>query len=497
MKKIKYMILCLCVAMGLTFTSCDDFLDITPEGQVNRNEQLSTTDGIEDALYGVYAQLRQSSLYGQELSFSALEVMSQTLYCSNKVESRAKTIAALGNYEYTYSGVETLFENIWVNMYENIRNVNSVLNSPLIVNATEYPFNIYRGEALALRAFMHFDLVRLYAEQYTVNPEADGIPYATEFSLNTPDFESLAKNYEHIITDLLEAERMLEDEDRYEGTSNFMLDRQIHLNKYAVKALLARVYLTMGNKEKALEYAVEVIDSRQYVLKEKTEVVDDLAGILSAKETLWGVYYPDMFSSVKEYLHDAKPSSFYISNNFVSLYEKDAAGIDFRNSAYFSTIDLGGVSTVRLIKLTDIYELKNIVGERPSDLILGVNMIRLPEMYYIAAECLLDVDYPLAVWYYEEVRAHRGLDPLAASNSNTAVEEDEDEDEGAVITDSKLTIERINEERYKEYIGEGQAFFNMKRQNLDILSADGETTHKASSAIYVVPIPDIEKENRN
>lgn len=497
MKKMKYIILCLCAAMGLTFTSCDDFLDITPDGQVKRDELLSTEEGIQDALYGVYAQLRQGSLYGQELSFSALEVMAQTLYCSNKVESRAKTITALGNYEYTYSGVETLFENVWVEMYENIRNANSVLNSPLIENATEYPFTIYRGEALALRAFMHFDLVRLYAEQYTVNPEADGIPYATEFSLNTPDFESLAKNYEHILADLSEAELLLEDEDYYEGTSNFMLDRQIHLNKYAVKALLARVYLTMGNKEKALEYAVEVIDSRQCVLKEKTEVANDLAGILSAKETLWGVYYADFYSRVKEYLHDAKPSSFYISDDFVSLYDKDAAGIDFRVSAYFNTIDLGGISTVRLIKLTDIYELNNIAGERPSNLILGVNMIRLPEMYYIAAECLLDTDYNRAVEYYEEVRAHRGLDPLADSNNNAGVEEDEDEGQSGVVTDSKLTIERINEERYKEYIGEGQAFFNMKRQNLPILSANGETTYEASKAIYVVPIPDIEKENRN
>ena len=57
-----------------------------------------------------------------------------------------------------------------------------------------------------------------------------------------------------------------------------------------------------------------------------------------------------------------------------------------------------------------------------------------------------------------------------------------------------ITLQQINEERYKEYIGEGQLFFNMKRLHLPITSYDGTTTYTASK--YVVPIPDIEKENR-
>lgn len=499
MKKMKYIIICLCAAIGLTFTSCSDFLDITPDGQVDREQQLGSAEGIEDALYGAYSQLRQSSLYGQELSFHSLEIMAQTLWCYGEMGS-ARGISALGRFEYTYSTVETIFENVWVNMYENIRNVNSVINSPLIAGATEYPFTIYRGEALALRAFMHFDLVRLFAEQYTVNPAADGIPYATEFSLNTPDFESLEKNYEHILADLHEAEIMLEEEDIYEGTSNFMLDRQIHLNKYAVKALLARVYLTMGNKEKALEYALEVIDSRQYILKEKTEVVNDLAGVLSRKETLWGVYYSGFYANVNAKLQET--TSYYsldLRPDFMELYEKDASGIDFRVTAYFSTADMGGSdSKYRLCKLTDIYEHNNMAGSRPSDLILGINMIRIPEMYYIAAECLLDVDYGLALYYYNEVRIHRGLDPLGATTLNDGDEEDDEmTEEGGAITDDKLTIERINEERDKEYIGEGQKFFNMKRQNLPIPPHAGGDDYPASKEVYVVPIPDIEKENRN
>ena len=56
MKKIISIIL---TASALTLTtSCDDFLDITPDGQVKRDELLETNEGVEDALYGAYAQLR-------------------------------------------------------------------------------------------------------------------------------------------------------------------------------------------------------------------------------------------------------------------------------------------------------------------------------------------------------------------------------------------------------------------------------------------------------
>jgi hypothetical protein len=36
----------------------------------------------------------------------------------------------------------------------------------------------------------------------------------------------------------------------------------------------------------------------------------------------------------------------------------------------------------------------------------------------------------------------------------------------------------------------------MKRLNLPIVSFDGATTYEASKNIYVVPVPDAEKENR-
>ena len=456
-------------ACSLLLTACEDFLNITPEGQAKRDELLATSEGIEDAMYGVYSQLRSNTLYGQELYFQTLEVMAHNMYCSGNT-----TIDALGKFEYDNTNVKSLFEGIWTAMYKNISNVNSVLDAPLIANATEFPYTIYKGEALGLRAFMHFDLVRLFAEQYTQNPQADGIPYAMEFSLNTPDFEPLAKNYEHILADLHDAERLLANEEEYEGKGNYMLDRQIHFNKYAVKATLARVYLTKGDSINAAAYAREVIEGGKYYLKEAIEVKNDLAGVLSKKECIFGIYHSDFYTQVSAKLE--KTTTRYALNlrpDYKSVYETDNLGNDYRVSAYFTTATLGGDLIDRLSKFTEIYELNNNTASRPSDLILGINMIRIPELYYIMAEVLLGSDSETALEYYNSVREHRGLEPLET-----------------------LTLQQINNERYKEYIGEGQLFFDMKRQHMDITSYDNVTTYKASKKIYVVPIPDIEEENR-
>ncbi len=470
------------IVFALVFTvmpSCEKYLDITPEGQVNRDDLLSTPDGIEDALYGVYAQMRQATLYGQNLSFYYLEMMAQTLYSPNIDE-----LKALSGYEYENPDVEAKFADIWKAMYNNISNVNSILSSSRIEGASEYPYTLYRGEALGLRAYMHFDLMRIFCEQYTVNPKAEGIPYQLHFSLNAPDFESLEKNYEHVIADLLEAERLLSNEAEVAGTSAFTSRRQTHFNLYAVRATLARVYLTKGEKAKAYEYAKMVIDGSGRTLTPKEEVKGSnhghMQGYISQKEGIFGIYYAEFYNLAYPVLEQPGNSftySLFPRYDIENIYMDDTGGSDdFRTGAYLKKT---GENSYRLGKFTDYYELNNIAEHRPADLILGINLIRLPEMYYICAEALLESDLTTATKYYDKVLSHRGITPLSER-----------------LSDNVLTLDRISKERYKEFIGEGQTFFNMKRLNQSIVNATGEITYQPGKAIYVVPVPDVEYENR-
>ena len=461
------------ITSALMLTSCNSFLDITPDGQAKRDEMLQSKAGIEDALYGVYAQMRQQSLYGCELTIRGVEVLAQNMTCPGN-----DGIEMLQAYDYEKSDIRSWAESIWTQMYNNISNANSVLDAPLVKEASEFPYTTYKGEALALRAFMHFDLVRLFAAQYTLSPTASGIPYQTRFSLQTPDFESLQQNYDHILADLLQAEALLRVQPVHQyDVTNFMNDPQTHLNLYAVWGTLARVYQTMGNREKALAYADSVISKSPFLLKEKTEVINDVAGVLSQKETLFGIYYSDFYSTTSELL---QKRTFYQSldprSDFMAYYERESMPLDYRTSAYFTQIEAGGSYFYRLSKFTDIYELNNNAGSRPSDLILGINLIRLPEMYYIAAECLLESDPARARTYYNEVRTHRGLSTL---------------DESTPLTQDLLDLEF-----FKEYFGEGQQFFRYKRLNLPIPSHDAKQTFPASDKMYVIPIPNSEYANR-
>ena len=115
-------------------------------------------------------------------------------------------------------------------------------------------------------------------------------------------------------------------------------------------------------------------------------------------------------------------------------------------------------------------------------MVIDYNIFIVP-MYYIIAEAYLELNADSATWYFDQVLASRGLTPLAERT-----------------TPETLTQELINLERFKEYFGEGQTFYNLKRQNLPINSWDEnqakEVEIPASNKIYVVPIPDSEYENR-
>lgn len=462
-----YLILVSWILSGLLFPSCNDFLDVTPDGQEKQETILSTPDGIESALYGVYSQMRSSNLYGSNLSFHVVDILAKhfTVYGGNNDH-----IQALEDYNYKYSDVEKDFENIWTKMYNNISNVNAIINCRLLENPSEFPFTIYKGEAIGLRGFMHFDLLRLFCEQVTINPNANGIPYSKNFSLETPSFSGVAQCYEYILSDLLTAEKLLLDEGNYTDETPFMQERQIHFNLHAVRATLARVYLTMGNKIEALRYASLVINESGKKLTGTISLSGDVAGILSANETIFGIYYNEFYSIVSPNLQQhVSWSSLEPRRDCLEIFNKD--GQDLRLNAYFQ--EDPGYSVPTFIKLTDQYELNGLT--RPSDIIPGINLIRLPEMYYIVSECLLESDPTSAEEYFNIVLEHRGLIKLSERPQPL-----------------KLTQSIINEERYKELWGEGQNFYNFKRQDANILLPDGSSV----KPVYFIPIPDIEFDYR-
>ncbi len=110
-----------------------------------------------------------------------------------------------------------------------------------------------KGEALGLRAFHYFDLLRLYGPVYSEDPEMNCLPWRTEFNADQKSLESAGVIAQHILEDLTQAEELLKDDPlNYKNDLNnpFLGLRKHRMNKMAVKALMARVYLWIGDKGK-------------------------------------------------------------------------------------------------------------------------------------------------------------------------------------------------------------------------------------------------------
>ena len=464
--KIRFRNIMILLVLFVGGSSCDSFLDVQPKGEVLEGDLLKDAKGFENALYGVYAKMGTAGLYGQNLSYYALDLMAQYYTSANNEEAEP-----LIQYDYKSTKVEDRFYNIWCEMYSNIAYANNVLEHLEHFSPSDMQFyNIYKGEALGLRGFMHFDLLRIFSEQITENEGADGIPYSTRFSLFAPDVLKAKDVYKRIISDLKSAEQLLDDEELYASASsnaNFLKDQNIHFNLQAVQATLARVYLTEGVLDSALYYAQRVMQSSGLSLLDYTEIAGDMAGKLSSKETVFGIYSKSFADPVIKILHNSQTAySLEMRYNIQQLYQVDGTGNDYRWSAWYTYNDVA--KDWKLDKLTDSYVLNNNEYSRPAGQIRGINMIRLSEMYLIAIESAPTQNEANAL-YIPYMKA-RNVD-------------------ASPLQQEQLMTEIIREYR-REFFGEGQMFYTYKR--LGIKNMLWKTDREVGEQDYVVPLPSTE-----
>ncbi len=482
MRKSK--ILALLLSGGLSFASCNDFLDVRPDSQKLESDLFSTAQGFEDAIYGVYGCLQSSSLYGKELSWGLADIMSQDL------GQNTESSLALARYRYDNDELRTRFAEVWATAYTAIGYANNVLKNLEGRSGKDFPlFDYYKGEMLAVRAMLHFDLLRLFC---STDEAASGIPYVTDYSMHVNEFKSVGKVYDLILADLAEAEELLRGEADgitypRENTNYyaFMNYRETHCNYYAVLALTARVCWMRGNLDKAGECASRVIDSGKYPLVEANEVKDVFAGRLSPKETIWGVYSNSYNGTCEQYLYNYNsygsydPYSDVSGSQHLMPYEQvyrldvDATAQDFRANNWFKS----GIGYARCLKLVDSHLLENSVTPEWDGRIRGFSLLHVSELYLIAAEALLATDYGRAADYFNAETSSRGLPQLKPG-----------------VT---LTQEMIYNEYHKEMFGEGQMWFNMKRLGRDIVSNLDSRVVPAGDDVYVLPIPQDEYNYRN
>jgi len=474
------------VGLLVLATACDDFLDVRPKSQILENEMFEKASGYEDAIYGVYGSLQSQNLYGKNLIWGTTEVLASNLGSFNH-----DLLEPLSLYNYKDRvNVVPHFLSIWTSMYESIGFANNVLKRLEGESETSLPlYNYYKGELLGIRAFLHFDLLRMFA---STDEAAQAIPYVKEFSYKVYPLLTGAEVYKYIIADLEEAEKLLAGDEElityphdHTSYSAFLNYRETHFNLYAVRALMARVYWMRGDMKQAARYARMVIDSHKFPLVERTEIKEYMAGRLSPKETVFGVYsnvYNEKarnllytYTSYLSYNPYSTATGADVIRSYESIYEmdNDNSSADFRLTHFHTT------SVCLWHKMIDFNTLGNTTATAKDwkSRIEGITLIHTSELYLIAAEALLSSDYDKAVDYFDQELSSRGLTGFRESGRT-------------------LTLDNIYNEYCKEMFGEGQIWYNMKRLKKDIVSNRLRQVLPASDTYYVIPIPDEEYEYR-
>ena len=460
---------------SLLSVSCQEWLDVSPSTEVKYDDLFSYKNGFKDQLTGGYTALCSEELYGAHLGFGMLDALGQQYYWNQE----AGTYYYLHRFVYDNPKSEEVINSIWNNMYNAIANVNILLQGIEdhrgILAADEE--KIYEGEAYALRAFLHFDLLRLFGKSYVSGAGEKAIPYVSKISKEITPLSTVSEVLDSVITDLEKAAFLLENDPvrTGEATTSFLGTRSFHFNYYAVRALMARVYLYKNDKVNALKNATEVILSHKYPWVEKGQVAtttrDNRDGIFLT-ECILMLNNTRLETITETYLKKSENNT--VGNLLVTqaevrdeIFENTLyGGSDWRYIYYFEPIDSYYVNT-------KLWQVSSSYNNRQP-------LLRISEMYLIAAECAGSKKEALE--YFNTLRQHRGFEV-----TDDLKEED--------TTDEKLQT-AIGKEYRKEFIGEGQWFFYCKRTDQATLP---NVQVPFSKAYYVLPIPDQELEygNRN
>ncbi|MDR0765521.1 MAG: RagB/SusD family nutrient uptake outer membrane protein, partial [Odoribacteraceae bacterium] len=230
----------------LLAASCEEWLDVKPRAQIEADVLYQREAGFKDVLYTAYINMISPEMYGREMTYGLVDVLGN-VYPSVGTAEYAEAHA--GNY--TYSFLETMINAIWQTGYNTIANLNSLVEHLRVADRSLFSgdnYNVITGEALGLRAFLHFDLLRLFAPSFKAAPDALAIPYVTRYGHEiTPDY-TVAAVLDSILVDLNEAAALLHAADplvtgRVITTltdDGYLLDRHFRLNYHAVKATMAR-----------------------------------------------------------------------------------------------------------------------------------------------------------------------------------------------------------------------------------------------------------------
>ncbi len=461
----------------LMLTSCENFLDVEPNSQVKGEVLFTDESGFKEALAGVYTSMVDNRNYAKELRFGLIGVLGAEwdYYPTSSYQD-----AAL--YQYDQTIPKGTIEGIWSSMYNSIANANNIIGQIDSKKGifTGGNYDIIKGEAYGLRALLHFDLLRCFGVSYAVDSTKASIPYCTSLVLGS--FPQL-KVYEvanKVLADLDTAEMCLLNDPIKTGEvidelndNGYLMNRKMHFNYYAVKALKARVYMWKGDYANAKVCAQEVVESGAFTWSTQANIMNGVDNSY-APEQIFGLNHEKLSNLADAYFNpDQLVNAFHSENTTIdALYENDTD--DYRYAYTFANGTDAYTSRRFIKKYNSPYNDPSSTDDDVTNMSFSnrMSIIRLSEMYLILSEC----EYQEQSFYVLD-----GLNAIRSARGIKILTRDPEDFYGTLINEYK-----------KEFMGEGIMFFLYKRLNQEYLPNSSESMILTKG--YTFPIPDSEKQ---
>lgn len=477
----------------LSLSSCKKWLSISPKSEISSDDLFQSEQGFKDALMGAYLLMTDRAIYGFETTIGFVDVLAQQYPTS----AAGHPYVNVSGYQYLNGTFVSMKDNVWSKSYSVIANLNNIINNIDSYKDKMDPVNyeMIKSEALGLRAFVHLDLYRLFGYGNLKNDPQGlnvvGLPYVNTYSKKiTPPMNG--RDYlNNVEKDLLESESLTSNTRGLDVGGNianrdpFYINRRMRFNYYAIKATQARLYLWKGDYEKARNAAeiVTTIGQGKLVTFQGGNINDPNPvnkDYTFSTEHIFALNIQNMFEYIKPYidqygLDGVNANSRRLAHNGSvanTLYEINTkAGMSLSDYRYKELYKKISQTDYLLLKFTFVPN-SNFKDRLP--------LIKLPEMYYILAECYNELgDSPKAVEQLNTVRTNRGIATTYKLSEN--------------LTQVQVQAELQLEYR-KEFVSEGQLFYFYKRRgNLTIPN----TNKEMNNSVYVLPLPEREIEIGN
>ena len=416
--------------VSMMFTSCDNFLDITPTGKViaSTGEEYRAMLTYE---YKYFPKDRHmTTVRTDELKFTA-----------STASSDLDAYLDLWLWKDENPSPTTSYFS-WRSYYHTIYIANYIIeHQEEIADASAKTINQLVGEAYMMRAYCHFLLVNLYAEPYTHCTPATtrGVPMMLQADVNAiPGSSSVEAVYSQVLSDISEAEQRL-NVTQWEEGENY------RFNVISAQALRARTYLYMGRWQEALTAAQAVIAAH-----------GDLVDMNASTSVL-----PDNYKSVEnivaleQYSSNLSTVINQPSVDFINMYRTG----DQRRTRYFKR----ATSTTWTLQKSD-----------------GYCSFRSAEAYLTAAEAAAQLNNLTGAIDY--------LKPLLQKRLNTTAYQ-EALDLMAPMDKAQL-LQEIYDERARELAFEGHRWYDLRRTTQPALTRTyGGQTYTLTPEKYTMRFP--------